>query len=191
MSGIMAAVAGGTQNIVYVAGLYNSSIGSADTSPITFSGSSSGGSVSYNYTWAGYYRPASTGTVTLGLATSYAEYLNYFGSQTLYNWGGGGSAVAYFWLGQNAISNPTAGNANIVSSNNTATYSPSLAAGVYYPVRINMIMSLPYDPEAYNAGSFFFPNWQPGYANGSFNFQSGGSTTVTNLIWYNRLTNGF
>jgi hypothetical protein len=183
----MAAVAGGTQNIVYVAGLYNSSIGSADTSPITFSGSSSGGSVSYNYTWAGYYRPASTGTVTLGLATSYQEVVQNIGN---YNWGGGGSVVARFWLGSNAVSNPTAGNANITSNNNTSTYSPSLVAGIYYPVRINMIMSLPYDPQAYYTGGFF-GQYYAGWANGSFNFQSGGSTTVTNLIWYNRQTNGF
>jgi hypothetical protein len=163
-------------------------VGSADTSPITFSGSSSGGPVSYNYTWAGYYRPASTGVVTLGLATSYQEVVQNIGN---FNWGGGGSAVAYFWLGQNAISNPTAGNANIVSNNNTATYSPSLTAGVYYPVRINMIMSLPYDSEAYYRGFFANPQYYAGWANGSFNFQSGGSTTVTNLIWYNRQTNGF
>ena len=79
MSGIMAAVAGGTQNIVYLAGLYNSSVGSADTSPIDFSTNSSGGSVSYNYTWAGYYRPASTGVVTLGLSTSYQEVVQNIG----------------------------------------------------------------------------------------------------------------
>jgi hypothetical protein len=182
MSGIMAAVAGGTQNVIYAAGLYNSSVGSADTSPIDFSASSVGGAtLSYNYTWAGYYRPATTGSVTLGLATSYQEYLSGYGA---FNWGGGGSTVAYFWLGQNAISNPQAGNANITSNNNTATYAPSLVAGINYPVRINLIMSLPYDPNLY--GGFY-----DGYANGAFNFQSNGSTVVTNLIWYNTKTNGF
>ncbi len=185
----MAAVAGGTQNVIYAAGLYNSSVGSADTSPINFSGSSSSGSVTYNYTWAGYYRPAATGTVILGLATSYIEYIDY-GGQTQYNWGGGGSTVARLWLGSNAVSNPTTGNANITSNNNTATYAPSLIAGIYYPVRINMIMTLPYNPDAYYSGGFF-GQYYPGYANGTFNFQSGGSTTVTNLIWYNRQTNGF
>ena len=181
MSGIMAAVAGGTQNVIYAAGLYNSSVGSADTSPINFSASSIGGAtLSYNYTWAGYYRPATTGTVTLGLATSYQEYLNGYGA---YNWGGGGSTVAYFWLGSNAVSNPTVGNANITSNNNTATYAPSLVAGINYPVRINLIMSLPYQ---YPVFTFY-----QGYADGAFNFQSNGSTAVTNLIWYNTKTNGF
>ena len=187
MSGIMAAVAGGTQNIVYLAGLYNSSYG-VETSPIDFSTNSSGGAASYNFTWAGYYRPASTGVVTLGLATSYQEVVQNIG---FYNWGGGGFAVAYFWLGQNAISNPQAGNANITSNNNTATYSPSLVGGLYYPIRINMIMSLPYDSQAYQWRGGFFPAYYAGWANGAFNFQQNGSTDVTGRIWYNRQTNGF
>jgi hypothetical protein len=188
MTGIMAAIAGGTQNVIYAAGLYNSSVGLADTSPIDFSSTSSGGSQSFNYTWAGYYRPAATGSVTLGLATSYQEILQNTGN---YNWGGGGSVVAYFWLGSNAVSNPQAGNANIVSNNNTATYSPSLVAGIYYPVRINMIMALPYDSEAFYRGFFANPQYYAGWAEGSFNFQSSGSTNVSGLIWYNTKTNGF
>ena len=187
MSGIMAAVAGGTQNIVYLAGLYNSSYG-VETSPIDFSTNSSGGAASYNFTWAGYYRPASTGVVTLGLATSYQEVVQNIG---FYNWGGGGFVVAYFWLGQNAISNPQAGNANITSNNNTATYSPSLVGGLYYPIRINMIMSLPYSSTAYQWRFFPFPSYYAGWANGAFNFQQNGSTDVTGRIWYNRQTNGF
>lgn len=179
MTGIMAAVAGGTQNVIYAAGLYNTSYG-VDTSPINFSASSSGGAESYNYTWVGYYRPATTGTVTLGLATNYTEYLTSYGQ---YNWGGGGYSVGYLWLGNTAKSGYNTGNANITSNNNTATYSPSLTAGVYYPIRINLLMSLPYDP---NYFSFY-----DGYADGSFNFQSNGSTTVSNLIWYNTLTSGF
>ena len=187
MTGIMAAIAGGTQNIIYAAGLYNSSVALVDTSPIDFSSNSSGGSQSFNYTWAGYYRPAATGTVTLGLATSYQEVVQNIG---FFDWGGGGSAVAYFWLGQNAISNPQVGNANIVSNNNTSTFSPSLVAGIYYPVRINMIVNLPYDQFAYYRG---FPTFQyyPGWANGSFNFLSNGSTNVSGLVWYNTRTNGF
>jgi len=184
----MAAVAGGTQNVIYAAGLYNSSVGSVDTSPIDFSSNSSGGPQSFNYTWAGYYRPASTGLVTLGLSTSYQEVVQNIG---FFNWGGGGSVVAYFWLGPNAISNPQVGNANVVSNNNTSSYSPSLTAGIYYPIRINMIVSLPYDSQAYQWRGGFFPAYYPGWANGAFNFQSGGSTTVTNLIWYNTKTNGF
>ena len=189
MTGIMAAVAGGTQNVIYGAGLYNSSVGSADTSPIDFSATSSGGgSLSYNYTWAGYYRPAATGSVTLGLATSYQEVVQNIGN---FNWGGGGSVVAYFWLGSNAVSNPQVGNANIVSNNNTSSYSPSLVAGIYYPIRINMIVSLPYNSQAYQWRFFPFPAYYPGWAEGSFNFQSSGSTNVSGLIWYNTKTNGF
>ncbi len=188
MSGIMAAIAGSTQNVIYAAGLYNSSVGSVDTSPIDFSSNSSGGSQSFNYTWAGYYRPASTGSVTLGLSTSYQEVVQNLG---FFNWGGGGFVVAYFWLGQNAISNPQVGNANITSNNNTSSYSPSLVAGIYYPIRINMIVSLPYDSQAYDRGIGRFPRYYAGWANGSFNFQQNGSTTVTDRIWYNTKTNGF
>jgi len=84
MSGIMAAVAGGTQNVIYAAGLYNTSTG-VDPSPVDFSASSGlfGPALSYNYTWIGYYRPAATGTVTLGLATSYIEYLTNYGPYKL------------------------------------------------------------------------------------------------------------
>ena len=181
MSGIMAAVAGGTQNVIYAAGLYNNSYG-VETSPIDYSANSSGGSaLYYDFTWIGYYRPAATGTVTLGLATNYTEYLTSYGP---YNWGGGGYTNAYLWLGSTAISGYTTGNANITSSNNTATYSPSLVAGIYYPVRIQLQMSLPFQADVFG---FFYD----GYASGAFNFQSGGSTTVTNLIWYNTKTNGF
>lgn len=187
MTGIMAAVAGGTQNIIYGAGLYRTGSG-VDTSPITFSSSSSGGSsLNYNYTWIGYYRPAATGSVTLGLATSYVEYIDYYGNTFQYNWGGGGSTIAYLWLGNTAKSGYNTGNANIVSNNQTATYTTSLVAGINYPVRINLLMSLPYNPDAYNVDFYNHPGW----ANGAFNFQSGGSTTVTNLIWYNTLSNGF
>ena len=181
MSGIMAAVAGGTQNVIYAAGLYNNSYG-VETSPVDYSANSSGGStLYYDFTWIGYYRPAATGTVTLGLATSYAEYLTNYGP---YAWGGGGYTRAYLWLGNTAKSGYNTGNANITSDNNTATYSPSLIAGIYYPVRINMTMSLPFQADV-------FGNFYDGYSAGAFNLQSGGSTTVTNLIWYNTKTNGF
>jgi len=189
MTGIMAAVAGGTQNAIYAAGLYRVGTG-VDGSPINYSASSSGGSsLYYDFTWIGYYKPASTGTVTLSLATSYVEYLDIFGPYQ-YPWGGGGFTVAYLWLGNTAKSGYNTGNANITSNNNTATYSPSLVAGVYYPMRIQMQMSLPYNPEAYFSGDFF-DNYYPGYANGSFDFLSGGTGNVSGLIWYNTLTNGF
>lgn len=180
MSGIMAAVAGGTQNVIYAAGLYNTTYG-VETSPVDYSSTSIGGSsLTYNYTWIGYYRPAATGTVTLGLSGTYIEYLTSYG---VYGWGGSGYVQSYLWLGANAISGYTVGNANITSYNNTATYSPSLIAGVYYPVRINLLMYLPYQANVY-----FGYN---GYSTGAWNFQSNSSTNVTNLIWYNTKTNGF
>lgn len=178
----MAAVAGGTQNVIYAAGLYNSSAGSVDTSPIDYSATSVGGTaLTYDFTWIGYYRPAATGTVTLGLATNYQEYLTGYGP---FNWGGGGYCRAYLWLGATAKSGYNTGNANVTANDNTSTYAPSLVAGIYYPVRIQMQMSLPWNDNLF--GGFY-----DGYAEGSFNFQSGGSTTVTNLIWYNTKTNGF
>lgn len=187
MSGIMAAIAGGTQNAIYAAGLYNIGQG-VKTSPIEYSATSSGGSnLFYDFTWIGYFRPATTGTVVLGLSTSYQELVVNIGP---YGWGGGGYTVSYLWLGANAKSGYNTGNANITSNNNTVTYSPSLVAGVYYPIRIQMQMSLPYDPTAYYTGGFF-GQYYAGYANGAFNFQVGGSTTVTDRIWYNSLTNGF
>ena len=187
MTGIMAAVAGGTQNVIYAAGLYNIGQG-VDTSPIEYSATSSGGALSYNFTWIGYYRPASTGTVTLGLATSYQEFVQSIG---YYNWGGGGFTVAYLWFGNTAISGFNTGNASITSNNSLGTFSPSLVAGIYYPIRINLIMSLPYDSEAYQWRFFPFPAYYPGWAEGSFNFQQNGSTNVSDRIWYNTRTNGF
>ena len=179
MSGIMAAVAGGTQNVIYAAGLYNTTYG-VELSPIDYSGSSQFGEVTYNFTWIGYYRPASTGTVALGMIGTYLEYLAGYGQ---YNWGGGGSVSAYLWLGANAVSGYTAGNANVTIYNNTSSYAPSLTAGIYYPIRMQMSMYLPYNPN-------YFTFYQA-YATGAFAFTSSGTSTVTNLIWYNTRTNGF
>jgi hypothetical protein len=179
MSGIMAAVAGGTQNVIYGAGLYKVGIG-PETSPVDFSASSQFGDFSVTYTWLGYYRPASTGTVALGMTGTYTEYLSGYGQ---YSWGGGGYVSGYIWVGSNAVSNPTAGNANVTMYNNSASYSPSLIAGIYYPIRLQMSMYLPYNP---NYFSFY-----QAYATGAFAFTSGGTSTVTNLIWYNTRTNGF
>ena len=190
MTGILAAVAGGTQNVIYAAGLYNVSLSAAAQSPIAVSGSSASGAVTYNYTWIGYYKHGSTGSVTLGLSTSYTEYINYFG-QTLYNWGGGGYTIGYLWFGPTAKSGYTTGNANIVANTNTTTnYTTSMVAGIYYPIRIQMVMYLPYDPYAYYSGGQY-GQYYPGYAVGGFNFQSGGNINVSGLIFYNTKSPGF
>lgn len=181
MSGIMVAVAGGTQNVIYGAGLYNTTYG-VETSPVDYSASSFSGATSYDFTWIGYYRPSVTGSVTLGLATSYIEYIDSIGQ---YNWGGGGYSIAYLWFGNTAKSGYNTGNANITANNQTATYTTSMIAGLYYPVRINWVSYLPQQTAVF--GGIFYTY----YANGTFNFQSGGTTNVTNLIWYNTKTNGF
>jgi hypothetical protein len=181
MSGIMAAVAGGAQNVIYGAGLYNTSYG-VELSPIDYSGSSAGGSTfSVTYTWIGYYRPAATGTVALGMTGTYTEYLTNYGQ---YNWNGGGYVNGYLWLGPTAISGYNTGNANVSIYNNTASYSPSLVSGIYYPIRLQSTMVLPWRADIF--GVFY-----DGYAQGAFAFTSGGTSTVTNLIWYNTKTNGF
>ena len=181
MSGIMVAVAGGTQNVIYGAGLYNTTYG-VETSPVDYSASSFSGATSYDFTWIGYYRPSVTGSVTLGLATSYAEFISGYGQ---YDWGGGGYSIAYLRFGNTAKSGYTTGNANITANNQTATYTTSMIAGLYYPVRINWLSYLP--QTTYSGQGFIYTY----YANGAFNFQSGGTTNVTNLIWYNTKTNGF
>lgn len=172
MSGIMAAAASNAVNAIYSAGLYLVGSG-VDTSPISADGTSVSGAVAYNYTWVGYYRPATTGNVTWGLATPYQELPS--------PWGGGGFSIGYLWYGPTAISGFNAGNATLTSNDSTTSTVVSLTQGVYYPFRLNWQTSLPFD------GGFFGDD----YAISSFGFTSNGSSAVTNLIYYNALTNGF
>jgi GLEYA domain len=180
MTGIAAAFVGITAapNVLYTAGLYNTSLASADQSPITASGSSAGGAISLNYTWIGYYRANTTGSVSLSLQCPYTEFVD--GSQQF--WGGGGSSVGRLWFGTTAVSGFTNGNANITATNNTASSSVSVANGNYYPIRINWQTSLPYDEEG-------FFNIDEYYAQSSITFLAGGSSSVS--VWYNSRTNGF
>lgn len=168
MSGMMAAVASNAVNAIYSAGLYRVGSG-VDTSPISASGTSVGGPVTYNYTWIGYYKPATTGNVTWGLATPYQEFP--------FNWSGSGYSRGYLWYGSTAISGFNTGNATLTSDDSTTSIVVSLTQGVYYPFRLNWQTDLP------NSTSF--------YATSSFGFTSNGSSVVTNLIYYNSLTNGF
>lgn len=181
MSGIMAAVAGGTQNVIYAAGLYNNTLG-VDTTPITASGSSFSGAVSYNYTWIGYYRPATSGGVTLGLACPYTEYVDPGGA---IDWGGGGNSVGYMWIGNTAKSGYNSGNAIIAATNTTGTSVQTLTAGLYYPVRINWTTSLPYTTNTISFQTYTY------YAQSSLTFTVNGSSGVSGLVWYNTLSNGF
>ena len=176
----MAAIAGGLAGLDYASGLYGP-VG-ADALPATASGTSIGGStVTIDYTWLGYLRPSISGTNTMTINSVYAQFINYFGT-TSYNWGGSPSSGSRLWVGANAISGFTTGNANAISNNGSASYSPTLTAGVNYPVRYNWQASLPYSATAYVQ----FGNDYPGWTTGSCSFSvSNGSG------FYNSITNGF
>ena len=167
MSGIMAAMAGSTRpNIIYADGLFNTTTG-VDLSPITASAENVG---TITRTWIGYFLPASTATVTLSLQTTRDQGFGTFAS-----------TVGRLWLGSNAVSGFTDGNANITATNNqTASTNFAMTQGVYYPVRIR------WDGEYFEGGGFF-----GGDASGSITFLAAGSSNVTNRIFYNTLTNGF
>jgi hypothetical protein len=166
MSGIMAAMAGSTRpNIIYADGLFNTTTG-VDLSPITASAENVG---TITKTWIGYFLPASTATVTLSLQTTRDQGFGTFAS-----------TVGRLWLGSNAVSGFTDGNANITATNNqTASTNFAMTQGVYYPVRIR------WDGE-YDGGGFF-----EGDASGSITFLASSSSSVSGRIFYNTFTNGF
>lgn len=166
MSGIMTAVAGNGQNIVYTAGLYGPS--GADLSPI--SDSDSNNNIAFSRTWIGYYKPASTGTIPFGLTTVWSSDEPYHGQYS----------VGYVWVGNTAKSGYNSGNALLISNDSTGSGSIALVAGQYYPIRIQWDAYLPYN--------FGFSSY---FTDGSMSFTGEGSTTVTGKIFYNSLTNGF
>lgn len=166
MSGIMAAVAGNGQNIVYTAGLYGPA--GADQSPI--SDSDSNNNTPFTRDWIGYYKPAGTGSIAFGLTTTW---ISDDGSNGQYS-------IGYVWVGATAISGYNSGNALLASNDSTGSGSISLVAGQYYPIRIQWSAYLPTE------GGFF------GFdTSGSMSFTGEGSTSVTGKIFYNSLTNGF
>jgi hypothetical protein len=167
MSGIMAAVAGTTRpNIIFGAGLFNTTTG-VDLSPITASATNVG---TITRTWIGYFLPASTATVSLSLQTTRNQGTNAFAS-----------TVGRLWLGSNAVSGFTDGNANITATNSqTSSVNFAMTQGVYYPVRIR------WDGEYFEGGGFFGGN-----ASGSITFLASSSSSVSGRIFYNTLTNGF
>ena len=180
MTGIMAAAAGVSPNVIYAAGLYGPAGPQAFT--ITSSGTSQGGStVTINYTWIGYLRPASTGTNTITINSVWDQFTDSYSGTRNADWGGSPSSVSYVWVGSNAIAGNT-GAANQVSNNSTATYSPSLIAGIYYPFRYNWQAFLPYSATAYFEFNQFFPGWTTGNCFISVSNGSG---------FYNTKTNGF
>jgi hypothetical protein len=163
MSGIMAAVAGIGQNIVYATGLYGPA--GVDLTPIADSDSNN--ETPFTRYWIGYYRPATTGSVLFGL-------------QTLWSSGQseGQYSIGYVWVGNTAKSGFVAGNAVLASDDNYATGSVTLIGGQYYPIRIQWSAYLP-DPGFFSSTS------------GSMNFYVNSTTTLGTTIFYNSLTNGF
>ena len=177
---VAVAAAGG---LTFAAGLYGPF--GADALPVTSSGTSIGGStVTINRTWIGYLRPLSTGTQTLTINSVWDQFTGSFGGTINQNWGGSPSSVSRIWVGANAISGFTTGNANATSNNGSASYSPTLTASVNYPVRYNWVATLPYSAFAYFDPSVF--QYYPGWTTGSCSF-----STSNGVGYYNSLTNGF
>lgn len=184
MSGIMTAVAGSSSDaIVYALGLYGPA--GADPLPATSSDTSAGGStVTINRTWIGYLRPASTGTNTMTINSVWDQLTDSSFGERNANWGGSPSSVSRIWVGALAKSGYTTGNANATSTNGSATYSPTLTIGVYYPVRYQWTATLPYSATAYFE-SFSGITW-PGWTTGNCSFSASNG-----VGYYNSLTNGF
>jgi len=177
MTGIVAAIAA-AGGLIYASGLYGPF--GADPLPATATGTSVGGStVTINYTWLGYLRPSVSGTNTLTINSVWDQFILFGGITYNFDWGGSPSSISAIWVGSLAISGYTIFNANAASNNNTVTYSPTLTAGVNYPVRYNWQASLPYDPNGYSVGN---PGWTTG--NCSFSVSNGAG-------YYNTVTNGF
>lgn len=186
MTGILAAAVGVSPNVIYAAGLY----GPFGPAPFTITGSGTsqgGSSISINYTWIGYLRPASTGTNTITINSVWDQFTGSSSGTRNADWGGSPSSISYVWVGSNAIAG-NIGAANQVSNNSTTTYSPSLTAGIYYPFRYNWQAFLPYSASAYSEFFPFPPFFQnyPGWTTGNcFVAVSNGSG------FYNTKTNGF
>lgn len=186
MSGIMAAVAGTGQNIIYANGLYNTTYG-VETSPIDIGGATSiNGTYNVTYQWIGYYRPASSSAIQLGAICNYAEYYRLSGGANYqYNWGGGGNSTCYIWTGNTAKSGYNSGNATAIIQNGTSGNSFTATANSYVPIRIQWSTDLPYDFYFYTGGYIEY------YAQSNFTFLIGGTSSISGRIFYNTLTNGF
>jgi hypothetical protein len=168
MTGIMAAIAGGTLNIVYASGLYGPS--GVDPAPIT---SSANSPTTFNRTWIGYYVPAVTASTNFQVTSTWTSTYS----------DGNQASIAYLWLGDLAISGYTVFNANVASSDNTTSVNISVVAGQYYPIRYQWYANL-------TSGTFFNGLFIENYTtSGAFSMRIAGSTTPA--LFYNSLTNGF
>ena len=173
MTGIMAAIAGGTLNIVYTSGLYGPS--GVDPVPINSTGNSPAeiGSTTFSRTWIGYYRPAATGSTNFSVT---ATWTSAYGD-------GAQSSIGYLWLGNTAKSGYNSGNANVTANDNTNSTNISVVAGQYYPIRLQWDANLT-TGIYYNGFEFDFYT-----TSGALSLSIAGSTTPA--LFYNSLTNGF
>jgi hypothetical protein len=163
MSGIMAAVAGIGQNIVYASGLY----GPAGVDPSPIDDSDFNNFTPFTRYWVGYYRPTGTGSVTFGLQTVWSSGQNV-----------GQYSIGYVWVGAAAKSGYNSGNAILASNDSYNTGAVSLIGGQYYPIRIEWSAYLP-DPGSFSNTS------------GSMTFYVNSTPTLGTTVFYNTITNGF
>ena len=174
-------------SVSYANGLFNTTYG-VELSPIDIGTQSSlGGAYSVTYQWIGYYRPASSSAIQLGAVCNYQEYYNYLGSNTAYNWGGGGNSTCYIWTGNTAKSGYNSGNATATIVNGTSGSNFTATANSYVPLRIQWSTVLPYQ-FVNNPGGF---NDYVLFAQSSFAFTIAGTSSISGRIFYNSLTNGF
>jgi hypothetical protein len=170
MSGIMTAMVGTVSavSVVYGAGLYNNVTG-VDLSPISGSVNIFFGSTTVDQTWIGYFTPAVSGTVNLGLQVQ--SFTGDFDDSA--------STTGQLWVGNGAITG--AGPANVIATNNQFSNANfAMTQGVYYPIRIRWTGSYSVEFSGFSNSAF-----------GSITFFADSNSNVTNRIFYNTLTNGF
>lgn len=189
MTGIVAAAASISSGLTFGAGLYRTlPSGTVDVSPIDVPTQSSrfSGTVSFSYEWIGYLQGIATTSIQLGANCPYQEYVDFWDlPPSPSNWGGGGNSTCRIWTGATARSGFNDGNLTAFIENNSGAVALSVAAGVYYPMRIQWSTTLPYN----QSGSGFFTNFR--WAESSFYFQINSSDAVSGQIFYNTQTNGF
>jgi hypothetical protein len=173
MTGIMAAVAGNSQNIIYVSGLWVVETNTVQQSPITDSRTTSSAipSITITRNWIGYFLSPVSGTVQLGMQTT-----NSAGTG-----GGTASTTGRLWLGSNAVAGDNAQANTTASGNQIIDTSFNLTQGIYYPLRIRWNGS-------YVGGSVFGSHRS---SSGSITFRVSGATNASGTIFYNSLNNGF
>jgi hypothetical protein len=168
MTGIVAAIAGGTLNIIYASGLYGPA--GVDTVPISDTGNSP---TTFSRTWIGYYRPATTASTNFSVTSTWTSTYS----------DGLQSSIAYLWLGNTAKSGYNSGNANVTANDNTASTNISVVAGQYYPIRLQWNANL-------TSGTYFNGSSIQNYTtSGALLLSIAGSTSPA--VFYNSLTNGF